>query len=60
MSWFVKVSPGINNIAIITVKGDDYSGIIYGVSKSDGIHFLESSILDNNWFIQIASQKSQY
>ena len=54
------MSPGINNIAIITVKGDDYSGIIYGISKSDGIHFLESSILDDNWFIQIASQKSQY
>lgn len=31
------MSPDINNIAIINVKGDGYCCIIYGVSKFDAI-----------------------
>ena len=35
------MSPDINNIAIINVKGDGYCCIIYGVSKIDTIHLLQ-------------------
>ena len=45
------MSPDINNIAIITVEGNDYRCIIYGVSKSDTIHLLENSVLGDCGFI---------
>ena len=43
--------PDINNIAIITGKVVDYPYTIYGVSKSDTIHLLENSVLDDHEFI---------
>ena len=45
------MSPDINNIAIITLEGGDYCCIIYDVSKSDIIHFLENLVLDDHGFI---------
>ena len=41
------MSPGINNIAIITVKAVDYRYSIYGVRKSDGIHMLENFVFND-------------
>ena len=40
------MSLDINNIAIITVKGENYCCIIYAVSKSDTINLIESFIID--------------
>ena len=37
----------ISDIAIITVKGIDYCCIIYGTSKSEAIHLLQSFVLDD-------------
>ena len=45
------MTPYINNIAIIAVKGDSYLCIIHDVSKSDAIHLLENSMLDDREFI---------
>ena len=41
------IRPDINNIAIITVKGVGCC-VICGISKSDAIHLLENSVL-NDW-----------
>ena len=56
----LKISPDINNIAIVTVKSVDYRCIIYRVSKPDVIHLLENSMLDDHEFISNAFQKNQY
>ena len=45
------MSADINNIAIYHGKGVDYQCIIYGVTKSDAIHLLEHSMLDDCGFI---------
>ena len=37
----------ISDIAIITVKGIDYCCIVYGTSKSEAIHLLQSFVLDD-------------
>ena len=34
-----------------TIKGADYCCIIYDVGKSDAIHLLENSVLDDNGYI---------
>ena len=47
----LMMSPDINNIAIITVKGVDCHCIIYGINKSDIIHLLENVVLINLGFI---------
>ena len=36
------ISPGINNIAIYTIKGVEYRFIIYGVSKFNAVYLLEN------------------
>ena len=41
----------INNITIITVKGVDYRCTIHDISKSEAIHLLESSVLDDYGYI---------
>ena len=41
------MSPDINNIAIITVKGDDYRYITYDDRQSDIHHFLESFVFND-------------
>ena len=41
----------INDIAIITVKGVDYHCIIHDISKSEAIHLLENSMLDDRGYI---------
>ena len=48
------MSSDIDNIAIITVKGIDYCCIICSVSKSDAIHLVDNSALDDDKFIQNA------
>ena len=53
-------SPDIKNIFIMTVKGDYYRCIIYGVSKSDAIHLLENYMLDDYGYIQNAFQRNQH
>ena len=45
------MNPDINSIAIITVKGDDYHCMIYGVRKYDANHVLENSVRDDHGFI---------
>ena len=40
-----------SNIANITVKGVDYYCIIH-ISKSEAIHLLENSVLDDCGYIQ--------
>ena len=38
----------ISDIAIITVKGVDYHCVIHGISKSEAIHLLQNSVLDDH------------
>ena len=55
--WDVNVCNGCNDltmlclscsdIAIITVKGVDYCCIIHDISKSEAIHLLQNSVLDD-------------
>ena len=52
------ISPHINNIVVIIVKGADYGTIIYGVSKCDTIHLLENSVLNDREFTLNATQRS--
>ena len=47
----LTMSPDINNIAIIPVKGIDYYCIIYSVSKSDVIHLVKDSAPDDHGFM---------
>ena len=44
------MSPDINKSAVITVKGFDYRFITYGISRSDAIHLLENSFLNDREF----------
>ena len=55
---FLMISPHINNIVVIIVKGADYGSIIYGVSKCDTIHLLENSVLNDREFTLNATQRS--
>ena len=48
---FTILCVNISDIAIITVKGVDYHYIIYGLSKSDLIHLLKMSVLDDHGYI---------
>ena len=41
----------ISNIAIVTIKGVDYCCITNGISKSEAIHFLGNSVLDDRVYI---------
>ena len=41
----------ISDIAIITIKGDDYCYIIHEISKFEAIHLLETSVLDDRGHI---------
>ena len=45
------MSPNISDNTIITVKAVHYCCIIYGISKSDAIHLIESSALNDDGFI---------
>ena len=47
MHDLLLMSPDINNIAIITVKGDDYRYITYDDRESDIHHFLESFVFND-------------
>ena len=49
-----------DNVDIITVKGVDYSCIIYYVCKYDTIHLLENFVLDDCGFIQNSFLPYQY
>ena len=44
----LMISPEINNIAIITIKGADFRCISYGVSKYDATNFLENFVLNES------------
>ena len=41
----------LSNIAIITVKSVDYCCIIHDIRKSEAIHLLENSVLDDHGYI---------
>ena len=43
--------PNLSDIAIITVAGVDFCFIIHGISKSETIHLLENSVLENCGYI---------
>ena len=55
----LMMSPDINSIAIITVKGVDCRCIIYGVNKSDTIHLLENVVFINLEFIYNSFEKKK-
>ena len=50
----------ISDIAITTVKGVNYCFIIHEISKSEAIHLLEDSVLDDWAYMQNVYQGSQY
>ena len=37
----------LSHIAVITVKGVDYCCVNHDISKSEAIHLLENSVLDD-------------
>ena len=41
----------LSDIAVTTVKGVDYCWIIHDISKSEAIHLLENSVLDDRGYI---------
>ena len=41
----------ISDIAVVIVKGIDYFCIIHDISKSEAIHLLENSVLDDRGYI---------
>ena len=41
----------LRNIAIITVTGVDYRCIVHDISKSEAVHILEKSVLDDHGYI---------
>ena len=45
------LSSDINNIVIIAIEGVGFGFIVYGVSKSNATHLLESSVPDHCGFI---------
>ena len=42
----------VSDIAIITVKGVDYGCIIHDITKSEAIHLVENSVLDDCCYIK--------
>ena len=40
----------ISNIASITVEGIDYRFIIHDISKSEALHLLKNSVLDDSGY----------
>ena len=46
-----KLCLNLSDIAINTIKNVDYRCIIHNISKSDAIHLLENSMLDNRRYI---------
>ena len=47
---FAMLCVNISNIAIMTIKTVDYC-IIHNISKSEAIHLLENSVLENVGYI---------
>ena len=45
------LSVNISDIAIVTVKDNDYRCIIYNISKSEAIDSLKNSVLKNDGYI---------
>ena len=43
--------PNLSDIAIITVTGVNFCFIIHGIIKSEAIHLLENSVLENCGYI---------
>ena len=52
------MSPDTYNVAISTVKSDDYHCINYGVSISDKIYLLERSVLNDREVIKTEFQRN--
>ena len=52
------MSPDTYNVAISTVKSDDYHCINYGVSISDKIYLLERSVLNDREVIKNEFQRN--
>ena len=48
---FPMLCPNISDIGTITVKAVDCGDIIHGISKSEAIHLLENSVLDDRGYI---------
>ena len=45
------LSVNISDIAIITIKNDDYCCIIHIISKSEAINLLKNSVLEDIGYI---------
>ena len=41
----------ISNIGVITVKTIDYCCIMYNINKSEAIHLLKNSVLENRGYL---------
>ena len=41
----------ISDIVITTVKGANYRCTVHDINKSEAIHLLENSVLDDPWYI---------
>ena len=48
----------ISDTAIITIKRVDYCCIIHDIGKSEAIHLLENSVLDDRGYIKYLPKKS--
>ena len=50
----------LSDIAIITVKNDDYHCSIHEICKSDASHLSKNVLFDESRYIKIACQRNQY
>ena len=41
----------ISNIGVITVKTIDYCRVMYNINKSEAIHLLKNSVLENRGYL---------
>ena len=48
------------DIAISNVTGFDYRCVIHGISKSEAIHLLKNSVLNDRRYISNACKRNQY
>ena len=50
----------LSDIAIITVKNDDYHCSIHEICKSDASHLSKNVLFDERRYIKNACQRNQY
>ena len=53
------LSVNISDIAIITIKGVNYRWVIWDICKSEAIHLLENSVIDDREHTKKINIKNQ-